>query len=981
MQPPTSLLADVRNVLPSIAPAPAHSAMPTRALKQAGVALAGGLVFFALALGSLAISRHSGPIATLWIPNAVAAAFLLARGPKPGEHWFIASLLIGSSSANLMADFPIWQAVGFACANMIEIAIAVFAMRHFFGPRLDMENLRNLMGFVAVGGIAATVSSSTIAMLVVSTPAQIGYDVWLGWFLTDSLGMIIMVPMILLAIGAFRRRHEETYQQSGAAIAERIAILSGGMLATIKIFYFSSVPLLFLIPPIVLLHAFRLGAFGTAICVLAISAIATGMTYAGYGPVNAATGSVEEQLIVLQCLMAASFFTGLPVAAILKGRERMMENLRDRENQLALLTENVTDAIFRYDLTGLCTFASPSVKEITGEDPSSFLGQRASSRMHPEARETILRAEQNLLSGASERERITYRRFKDDMDGRPVYLEANCGITRNRETGEPEGIMVSSRDVTDRVELERLLVRARRHAEDATRAKSDFLANMSHEIRTPMNGVLGFAELMLQSDLDEEQERQVQLIVESGRSMMMLLNDILDLAKIEAGQIVIDHQPLDLSALVADCAQLHRATAQSKGLQIAVTEYEDPLLIMSDGQRLRQIILNLIGNAVKFTKQGKIEIGCEVEHEVLKIRVRDSGIGIAKDRLESIFDPFVQEENITARRFGGTGLGLSICRELAELLDGYIDVESELGVGTCFVLTLPYNEAAELPDEPRRPSPQMNAQSANLPPASHILLVEDHEINRTLVRTMLERCGQKVSTAYDGHQAISRVLEAQMHSEQFDLVLMDIQMPGCDGYEATRIIRSEGLRADQLPIIALSANAFPEDIAASRDAGMQAHIAKPLVFDELLEILKRWLPTRIVDDEDVDAPPSDAALIVAQDSPSLEADPSVNRTRLEEDFRRALEPGDHSPSPALKHQWQQRRTEALEAVATALRAGQLTGCNLEDLIRMVHNLAGTAGLFGEDDLGDKAAAFERALRSGVESEVREKLAKDLLRAA
>ena len=256
-----------------------------------------------------------------------------------------------------------------------------------------------------------------------------------------------------------------------------------------------------------------------------------------------------------------------------------------------------------------------------------------------------------------------------------------------------------ARDVTERVELELLLTRARRHAENAAQAKSDFLANMSHEIRTPMNGVLGFAELILQGDLAADQRRFAEMIVQSGRSMMMLLNDVLDLSKIESGQFAIDRAPVDLHASLADCAALHRPAAEKKGL---VLEFfrdggggdgpdcrPDALRrpwAMTDGLRLRQIMLNLIGNAVKFTETGHIRISYRLLPGEVQVVVSDSGIGISPARLETIFNPFTQGEAETARRYGGTGLGLSISRQLAALLGGRITVDSVPGKGSCFTL-------------------------------------------------------------------------------------------------------------------------------------------------------------------------------------------------------------------------------------------------------------------------------------------------------
>jgi signal transduction histidine kinase/DNA-binding NarL/FixJ family response regulator len=568
---------------------------------------------------------------------------------------------------------------------------------------------------------------------------------------------------------------------------------------------------------------------------------------------------------------------------------------------------------------------------------------------------------ERLITGKSEKERVTYRRLGDAPDGTPVFLEADAAVVRNPNTWEAEGIVVATRDVTERVELELLLTRARRHAENAARAKSEFLANMSHEIRTPMNGMLGFAELLLQGDLAQDQRRFADMIVQSGRSMMMLLNDVLDLSKIESGQFAIDPAPVDLHATLAECAALHRIGAEKKGLTLEFErlcsdaagkgdrELPHPW-VLTDGLRLRQIVLNLIGNAVKFTEAGHIRLSYAVAADEVCICVSDSGIGISPARLETIFEPFTQGEADTDRRFGGTGLGLSISRQLAKLLGGRVEVESTPGIGSRFTLKLPANLVA-----PERPSPAPEpVVPVDLPRASRILLAEDHDINRMLVTEMLERCGQDVTVAQDGNEAIAMVIEAIMRGRPFDLVLMDVQMPDCDGYTAARAIRAEGIGPGLLPIIALTANAFPEDIAAARAAGMQAHLAKPVVLADLARALQRWLPTRII--ESAASSPSPAAR---------------NRSS-------AL-----AMSPRLVARWQKRRHEAVEAVRSALTCGAAaatpdTADSRAQLITLVHKLAGTAALFGEPDLGDCAAALENALTHGEGNASVEALANDLL---
>jgi len=440
--------------------------------------------------------------------------------------------------------------------------------------------------------------------------------------------------------------------------------------------------------------------------------------------------------------------------------------------------------------------------------------------------------------------------------------------------------------------------------------------------------------------------------------MMMLLNDVLDLSKIESGQFTIDHAPVDLHATLSECAALHRQAAEKKGLSLEFAcdcgegsecrfDEERRPWVVTDGLRLRQIVLNLLGNAVKFTEAGTIRLTWRVTASEVRITIADTGIGISKGRLETIFQPFIQGESDTARRFGGTGLGLSISRQLAGLLGGRIEVASEPGEGSRFTLLLPSRLAS--PDvTPAQPEP---VEPADLPAASRILLVEDHDINRTLVGEMLERCGQEVAIAHDGNEAIAMVIDAAMRGNLFDLVLMDVQMPGCDGYAATRAIRAEGIGPDLLPVIALTANAFPEDIAAARAAGMQAHLAKPIALAELVRALQRWLPTRIVE------APSDEAILAQRATAEI--------------------------SPRLVARWESRRHEAVEAVRAALRDGTLAAAHLQAaaaqaVAALLHKLAGTAGMFGEAELGESAAALERALAMEQGGETCVTLARELL---
>ena len=475
-------------------------------------------------------------------------------------------------------------------------------------------------------------------------------------------------------------------------------------------------------------------------------------------------------------------------------------------------------------------YGSGGLDQILGQELTyeTYREGRALEMVHPEDREQvadIMRA----LAAAPGRHRCEHRVMWPDGAVRWI---SSVGVSLANDAGKVTRILIFSTDVSDKKHAEAAVLEAKAAAEAASNAKSQFLATMSHEIRTPMNGVLGMAEILRRSDLSAEQREQVDMLVESGEVLMALLNDILDLSKIEAGRMEIEETATLLGDLVSAAARFWEPRAAEKGLALGLDiapEANDWLQI--DQIRLRQILFNLIGNAVKFTASGRIDISVTAEttaaatEKQFAIRVRDTGIGMSADEVARLFRTFNQADASTTRRFGGTGLGLAICRSLAQLMGGTIEVESRPREGSCFTVRLTLR-AAQPPAE--RETPQEAAPARPLA----VLAVDDHPVNRKIIATVLTRMGKSVDLAEDGEEAVSRA-----SVRAYDVILMDIQMPRMDGEQALAAIRAGSGPNRDTPVIALTANAMTTDRDRYLAAGFHAHLTKPIDLAVLTAVL------------------------------------------------------------------------------------------------------------------------------------------------
>jgi signal transduction histidine kinase/ActR/RegA family two-component response regulator len=410
-------------------------------------------------------------------------------------------------------------------------------------------------------------------------------------------------------------------------------------------------------------------------------------------------------------------------------------------------------------------------------------------------------------------------------DGRWVMIEE-----RRTSDGGTIGLRVDITEMKEQAEALRLTLD---RAEAASRAKSDFLANVSHEIRTPLNGVLGLAEALGRTPMDERQREMLTAIVASAGALDGILADILDFSRLEAGRLAVNAVSFDLSELVGQAAAPFAAAAEAKGLGfVAKIEDRPPGAVVGDPVRLRQIITNLLSNAIKFTDAGEVTLTLARagRGDRYIVEVRDSGIGFDPAEAERLFNRFEQADGSITRRFGGTGLGLSICRQLVELMGGEISAEGRPGRGACFTLILPLPLAAR--DQPEDAGDARESLARPL----RVLVADDNATNRKVAELILEAIGAETVAVEDGQQALAAVAR-----ESFDLVLMDLQMPVMDGLSATRAIRvrETGAGLPRLPIIVLSANVMREHVAASAEAGADDHIGKPVRAETLIKAVLR----------------------------------------------------------------------------------------------------------------------------------------------
>lgn len=670
--------------------------------------------------------------------------------------------------------------------------------------------------------------------------------------------------------------------------------------------------------------------------------------------------------------------TGSPDGYVASWRDVTDRKLADQrliesEERYRLLADSASDVITCLDLTLRRTYVSPASLAVMGYEPHEIIGIPPGRSIHPDDAPLVAERFRRMSEGLFERDVLTNRiRHKS---GHYVWVESKISLMRDPGTGKATGILCIVRDVSDRKsaadqlvaanqDLERVsrhLARARDAAERASEAKSRFLASVSHELRTPLNGIMGYAELLqIEGGLNKAQAARVDAMRAAGHHLLSLITGVLDLSEIETGRLDLNPTAINLDALLSDCVALVRPLAERKGLTLinqaaleAAVVACSRMTIMTDATRLRQILVNLLGNAVKFTGLGSVTVRCDqVTSNRFSIEVLDTGPGIAPNQRWRLFQEFDRLDGRVSRNVEGAGLGLALSHRLATAMGGTITYSDNPGGGSIFRLELPATQAEQVPNVKSIgddvvggfvPVPKTEIGSA-----FRVLIVDDVAINRDIAASFLAAAGHKPTCAESGGEGV-----AMASAHDFDAVLMDVRMPDIDGREATRRIRAlDGPRA-QVPIVALTAQAFADEVAECRRAGMDDHLAKPFSQPALLATLSRAIASvssrcRVIEPLPVAiAPPHYGAELALLDE--VVFGQTAGYLTVE------------NVSSHVGNLIQ--RTEALLKGLVELD-NVANGLNGAEQAAAAHSLAGSAGMFGFERLSAVARQFEYLMESG-----------------
>lgn len=790
------------------------------------VAKAGLLAVLYVALARFGLQIHAvSAFATLvWPPTGIALAAILVLGYR-----FWPAIAVGALVANLWTGAPLPVALGIASGNTLEALLGAYALRRIPGFRSSLDRLQDVIGLVVLVGafssmVSATIGVSSLLLGGIITPERFAVT-WRTWWVGDAIGALIIAPLVL------------TWRQAGKTPASRRRLVEAGLLglllvfASLFIFELSKDGLVALLSPLLIWGALRFEQRGAARATFLVSVIAIWATVRGHGPFM--RQPVEEGLFVLQAFMALTAATFLVLGAVASERRRAEEErrrveevIREREGRYRSLTEAVDQLMWINDAGGRAIYVNPKWEEMVGVGPDSQ-GIRWAELLQPDDRDALFEIRRRSIP-AGEPYRMEFRlRMRD---GQYRWMISRVVPVKDAG-GRVMSWFGSAADIHDLKAAEAELRRAKEEAEAASRAKDQFLAALSHELRTPLTPVLAFSSVLeMNVALPDEIRRQIEIVRRNAELEARLIDDLLDLTRISSGKLKIEPEPLELAEALEHVVEICREEASAKGLVLERDGARDETVVLADPARLRQILWNLLKNAIKFTPSGGriLMRTLAPAPERIVVEVSDTGAGIEPAEIERIFQPFEQ----VGKRAGGLGLGLAISRGLVEAHGGTLTATSDgPGRGATFRVELAVLSGVE--DVPRTaPAPRSGRQAVG---TRRVLLIEDHADTLSAVRELLAELSCEILAVGSVQDAL-----AAAETQSFDLVLSDLGLPDGSGLDLMRQLRDRyGLAG-----IAVTGYGMKDDVRQSREAGFVDHLVKPITFQRLAGAIERFFADR-----------------------------------------------------------------------------------------------------------------------------------------
>ncbi len=801
------------------------------------------------------ISLPPTNMTTVWLPAGVALALMVFRL----GWWALPTIWLANTSVVYLANgYPLfsWHPFTYMLALVNTAGPALsYAVWRWWLTKPPFEDGRSYIKFVFGVALVPSLLTAWMVIAIIKWAGFLAGMTWDGFLirsgintLSSSLGILLVLPLVLAP-------RDEGLGRSAGEIGAAHGL---NLLLTLLVCWLSfhvTPYAIYLTIPLAMLAALLTGARGVAIAVMLIAFYGLIATAHGLGPFvlpaedTRTYRPVFEMAIFAFCLSLPGQFAGIVYDQLRRyqaGLEDMVaqrtRDLSEAEERFRLAIEAVSDGIFDWEFRRSKPRFNPSFFTMLGHpaDTPDPDWQTLRRFVHPRDRERV----DTVISEcrAAQRDSFQVEARVRVRGGGWQWILARGRVVLRGDDGAAQRLVGTTTDITEERQRTSELVSARNRAQQADRAKSQFLAAMSHEIRTPMNGVLGFAEMLDTTDLNQTQQEFVESIRTSGETLLALLNDILDLSKIEAGHMDLEQRAFDLSLCIESVVQLFRMQSEAKHVPIRVVLAEGlPEMVVGDSTRLKQVLSNLVSNAMKFTEVGSVTIEVEESdagnpnYHDISIAVKDTGIGIAPEVQARLFRPFSQGDASVARRYGGSGLGLSISRQICRLMLGDLLLQSERGKGSTFTARVKLGQVGER----QSPTGMPESEEAPMHLPKRILVAEDNQLNRRLLEAYLQKLGHAVRFAHDGVEAVEACRDGA-----FDLILSDVQMPRMDGLTCARTIRAEEAEAGRprTPIVAITAATTARDRQTCLDAGMDDFLTKPIRFNELRAILRRMLP-------------------------------------------------------------------------------------------------------------------------------------------